>query len=184
MVTRAGRLRKKTSQGWPSSSASRTRPIRMPSATPRLMAIDEARRHPQQRDREIQGQLAGGGIGDDLGQHRRRRRHQARVAGEPWRRPATRPAAPAATEPGSARGAACRHRRPSRSWWRRLPPTARLRAMGLSSSPSARRCRGPAPCPCRPASRRRARPGRRTAWRLRPAAPAPNARRSPRGSGA
>ena len=39
IVTSAGRFKKNTSQGWPSSSARRTRPIRMPIATPRVMAM-------------------------------------------------------------------------------------------------------------------------------------------------
>ena len=184
IVTRAGRLRKKTSQGWPSSSASRTRPIRMPRATPRLMAMTKLAATRSSVIARLKGSspvaesaailastAAGGGIrrglpaamAADLPQGQQRQQRQGRDQHAAQR---------AGTGARRGRGGAG------------LRLTARLRAMGLSSSPSARTCRGPAPCPCPPASRRRARPAPRTAWRPRPAARRPNARRCPRGSGA
>ena len=102
MVTSAGRLRKNTSQGWPSSSASRTRPIRMPSATPTRHRDDEARRHPQERDREVPGQLAGGACRRRSWPAPRRAAASAADCRRAWPRAATGPPAPAATGPGSA----------------------------------------------------------------------------------
>ena len=175
MVTSAGRLRKNTSQGWPSSSASRH------------PAHQDAERHADAHgDHEAGGDTrssvtarfqgsspvalsrticastaAGGGIRRGLAASDRRELPQGQQRQERQRAgPATRRSQP-------------RPQRRERAVRPRRGSARRARHRALSSSPWARRCRAPAPGPCRPASRRRARPGPDRAWRPRPAARSP-----------
>ena len=80
-MTSAGRLSSTISQGSPSRSATRERPMTRPITEPSSHRERERHRDPRQRRAEIEGERAGARLVDDRERHRLRVRQQAR-AGE------------------------------------------------------------------------------------------------------